>query len=204
MNISCSFWDFICPTYLLLTIFPRIKVNQNSSKTVPLNKTSQSKLHKQWTIVDAVLYHSDSLAVWKHFFPTAAGSVRCCGLQLSPSHKFPWGGRSYLVQGYPTNDSQQPIMINVEAQSLGPEMSRDPRASLKVIWTVRISFFGLGVQHKVQSYKEVDWHIILFVDEASYFMFYFILLNFIFQCPCSVHLGENVTCYTVPLIVKIE
>lgn len=96
-------------------------------------------------------------------------------------------------------------MINVEAQSLGPEMSRDPRASLKVIWTVRISFFVLlGVQHKVQSYKEVDWHIILFMDEASYFMFYFILLNFIFHCPCSVHLGENVTCYTVPLIAKIE
>ena len=85
MNISCSFWDFIRPTYLLFTICPRIKVNQNSSKTGPLYKTS----HKQWTIVDAVLYHSDSLAVWKHLFPQQMGVLGTVVYSLVPLTNLP-------------------------------------------------------------------------------------------------------------------
>ena len=95
------------------------------------------------------------------------------------------------------------MMIDVEAQSLGPEMPRDLQGISEGHLSSENLFLCLGVQHEVQSSKEVDWHIILFVHEASYFMFYFISLNFIFQCPCSEHLGENVTCYTVPLIVEI-
>ena len=95
-------------------------------------------------------------------------------------------------------------MINVEAQSLDPEMPRDLQGISEGHLSSKSLFLCLGVQHEVQNYKEMDWHIILFVDEALYFMFYFILLNFNCQCPYSVHLGENVTCYTVPLIVKIR
>ena len=96
------------------------------------------------------------------------------------------------------------MMINVEAQSLGPEMPRDLQGISEGHLSSENLFLCLGVPHEVQNYKEMDRHIILFVDEALYFMFYFILLNFTFQCPCSAHLGENVTCYTVPLIVKIR
>lgn len=47
------------------------------------------------------------------------------------------------------------------------------------------------------------WHIISFVAEASSFMLYFLLLNFSFQYPYSVHLGENMAYYTVPLTVEM-
>jgi len=97
MNISRSFWDFICPTYLLLTICPRIKVNQNSSKTGPLYKTS----HKQWTIVDAVLYHSDSLAVWKHLFPQQLGVLGAVVYSLVPLTNFPEEAGVTLLKGTP-------------------------------------------------------------------------------------------------------
>ena len=96
------------------------------------------------------------------------------------------------------------MMINVGAQSPGP------LASIQGISEGHLNseslFLCLGVvtvQSEVQSYKEVDLHIIPFVGGASYFMLYFILLNFIFQCPCSVHQGESAACYTVPLIVEM-